>query len=124
MDECSEWQVKYGYQKFHEFLIKIQKTHQKLPFSLSSIHDQNIIFIQISHIAKSHIAKSHIAKPSVFNMVEITAFARYNVHKTVKQLHTPQKCHSEAQALLLSGRPLVCIPVYIHKGRQALSVRL
>ena len=23
-DECIEWQVTYGYQKFHEFLIKIQ----------------------------------------------------------------------------------------------------
>ena len=31
-------------------------------------------------------------------------------------------CVCGTQALLLSGRPLVCILVYIHKGRQALSV--
>ena len=23
LDECIEWQVNYGYQKFHKFLIKI-----------------------------------------------------------------------------------------------------
>ena len=33
-----------------------------------------------------------------------------------------KSARSQAQALLLSGRPLVCIPVYIHKGGQALSV--
>ena len=45
-----EWQVNYGFQKFHEILIKIQKKQQKLPLSLTSIHDQNTIFIKISHI--------------------------------------------------------------------------
>ena len=24
-DECIEWQINYGYQKFHKFIIKIQK---------------------------------------------------------------------------------------------------
>ena len=28
-DECIEWQVNYGYQKFHEILIKIQIKQQK-----------------------------------------------------------------------------------------------
>ena len=27
IDECIEWQVNYGYQKFHEILIKIQNKH-------------------------------------------------------------------------------------------------
>ena len=53
-DECIEWQVNYGYQKFHEFLIRIQKKPPETPILISSIHDQNTIFIQISHIAKSH----------------------------------------------------------------------
>ena len=57
-DECIEWQVNYGYQRFHEILIKIQNKHQKLPFSLHSIHDQNTIFIEISHIAKSNRHKT------------------------------------------------------------------
>ena len=57
-DECIEWQVNYGCQKFYIYLVKIQIKHLKLPFSLSSIHDQNTIFIQISHIAKSHTHKS------------------------------------------------------------------
>ena len=47
VDECIEWQVNYGYQKFHTFLIKIQKTHLELPFTVSSIADQKTIFIQI-----------------------------------------------------------------------------
>ena len=47
VDECIEWQVNYGYQKFHTFLIEIQKTHLKLPFTVSSIPDQKTIFIQI-----------------------------------------------------------------------------
>ena len=61
MDECIEWQVNYGYQKCHEFLIKIKIKHQNLPVSLSSIHNQNTIFIQISHIAKPHTHKSTIS---------------------------------------------------------------
>ena len=62
MDECIEWQVNYGYQKFHEILIKIQNKHQKLPFSLHSIDDQNTILIQISHIAKSICVILHYVK--------------------------------------------------------------
>ena len=43
MDECIEWLVNYGCQKFYIYLVKIQIKHLKLPFSLSSIHDQNTI---------------------------------------------------------------------------------
>ena len=57
-DECIEWQVNYGYQKCHEFLIQIQNKHLKLTISLSSIPDQKAIFIPISHVAKSHTHKS------------------------------------------------------------------
>ena len=67
MDECIEWQVNYGYQKFHKLLIKIQKKHLKLPFSLSSIHDQNTIFIQISHIAKLHTHTSIFGSTQIIN---------------------------------------------------------
>ena len=45
-DGCIEWQVNYGYQKCHKFLIQIPKKHQ------------NTIFIQISHIAKSHASQT------------------------------------------------------------------
>ena len=58
LDECIEWQVNYGYQKCHVFLIQIQNKYLKLTISLSSIPDQKAIFIQISHIAKSHTHKS------------------------------------------------------------------
>ena len=57
-DECVEWQVNYGYQKFCKLLIKIQKKHLKLTIFLSSIPDQKSIFIPISHIATSHTHKS------------------------------------------------------------------
>ena len=57
-DECTEWQVNYGCQTLYIYLVKTQIKHLKLPFSLSSIHDQKTIFIQISHIAKSHTHKS------------------------------------------------------------------
>ena len=57
-DECIEWQVNYGYQKCHEFLIQIQNKHLKLTISLSSIPDQKAIVIPISHIAKSHTHES------------------------------------------------------------------
>ena len=67
MDECIEWQVNYGYQRFHKFIIKIKKKHQKMPFSLSSIHDQNTIFIQISHIVKSHTHKSIFGSTQTIN---------------------------------------------------------
>ena len=54
-DECIEWQVNYGYQKFHAFLIKIQNKTRETAISLFSIHDQKTIFIQISHILQNHI---------------------------------------------------------------------
>ena len=52
-DECIEWQVNYGYQKFHEFLTKLQRKQPETA-TATSIHDQNTIFNQISHIAKAH----------------------------------------------------------------------
>ena len=30
VDECIEWQVNFGYQKFHKFLIKIERNHLNL----------------------------------------------------------------------------------------------
>ena len=78
VDGCIEWQVNYGYQKFHEFIIKIQKTHQKMPFSLSSIHDQNTIFIQISHIAKSHTHKSIFGSTQTINQLIQCIYCQLN----------------------------------------------
>ena len=53
-DECIEWQVNYGYQKFHEFLIKIQKNNQKCHL----LYLQFMIKRQLSF--KYHILQSHI----------------------------------------------------------------
>ena len=78
MDECIEWQVNYGYQKCHEFLIQIQNKHQHLPFSLSSIHDQNTIFIQISHIAKSHTHKSLFGSTQTINQSIQCIYCQFN----------------------------------------------
>ena len=73
VDECIEWQVDYGYQKFCKCLDKIFKKHLKLPISLSSIHDQNTIFIQISHIAKPHTHKSIFGSTQTINQLKKTA---------------------------------------------------
>ena len=77
-DECKEWQVNYGYQKCHEFLIQIQNKHQNLPFSLSSIHDQNTIFIQISHIGKSHTHKSLFGSTQTINQSIQCIYCQFN----------------------------------------------
>ena len=78
MDECIEWQVNYGYQKCHEFLIRIQNKHQNLTISLSSIHDQNTIFIQISHIAKSHTHKSLFGSTQTINPSIQCIYCQFN----------------------------------------------
>ena len=77
-DECIEWQVNYGYQKFCKFLIKILKKHAKLPICLSSIHDQNKIFIQISHIAKSHTHKSIFGSTQTINQSNQCIYCQFN----------------------------------------------
>ena len=77
-DECIEWQVNYGYQKCHEFLIQIHNKHQNLPFSLSSIHDQNTIFIQISHIAKSHTHRSLFGSTQTINQSIQCIYCQFN----------------------------------------------
>ena len=78
IDECIEWQVNYGCQKFYIYLVKIQIKHLKLPFSLSSIHDQNTIFIQISHIAKSHTHKSIFGSTQTINQSIQCIYCQFN----------------------------------------------
>ena len=77
-DECIEWQVNFGYQKFCKFLIEILKKHVKLPICLSSIHDQNTIFIQISHIAKSHTHKSIFGSTQTINQSNQCIYCQFN----------------------------------------------
>ena len=43
LDECIEWQVNYGYQKFEKFLIKIHKnTPETANFSLFIMNDLHV----------------------------------------------------------------------------------
>ena len=72
-DECIEWQVNYGCQKFNIYLVKIQKEKQLKPlFSLSSC----MINRQFSfnyHILQNHIRtnpylEAHIAQINPSNV--------------------------------------------------------
>ena len=82
-EECIEWQVNYGYQKFRKFLIKLQKKHLKLPLSPSSIPDQNTIFIPISHIAKSHTRKSIFGSTQTKNQSKWKLRPKWKIWDTV-----------------------------------------
>ena len=88
LDECIEWQVNYGYQTFHEFIIKIQKkTPENAIFSIFNSRSKhnfhsNITYCKITytqiHFCKHtnqnsihpiHILTIHIGKILVFTQV-------------------------------------------------------